>query len=225
MTRKKILFIEDDLDLAVPLKEFFEDHGFEVFVSTTGEEGLALYNEKKPDLILLDIILPDKNGFDIISTIRDKDLTTPAILITGTEFNDENQIRAYELGSLNFMPKPILPQAVLALIQHVLSVPKELKSYKIGAYETQLQSQTLTISSDKHNLREKDAKLMEFLLERKDLVISRQVLLKQIWYTDDYKYNNLLDGAIYRVRQLLKDYPGIVIKNVYGSGYMLKSLS
>src|SRR5690606_29996490 len=115
-------------------KDFFEDSGLEVSVAATGKEGLSLYAENKPDLILLDIILPDTNGFDVISTIRDTDLATPAILMTGTEFTEANQIKAYQLGSLNFMPKPIIPQAVLALIQHILKLPKGLKKYKIDSH-------------------------------------------------------------------------------------------
>lgn len=223
--RNKILLIEDDLGLAIPLKDFFEDNGLEVNVATTGEAGLTFYAKNKPDLILLDIILPDKNGFDIITTIRDKDLLTPAILMTGTEFTESNQIRAYELGSLNFMPKPILPQAVLALIQHILTLPKELKKYNIGSCEIQIHSQSVMINSRKYKVREKDSTLLLFLLERKNQIVSRRTLLKQIWLDDHPKYDNLLDGAILRLRRLFIDQPDIKIKSVYGAGYIFESIN
>src|SRR5690606_20555401 len=196
--RNKILLIEDDSGLASTLKEFFEDNGLDVYHTTKGEEGLALYASTKPDLILLDIILPDMNGFEVITAIRDKDLLTPAILMTGTEFTEANQIKAYELGSLNFMPKPILPQAVLALIQHILTLPKELKKYNIGSCEIQIHSQSVMINSRKYMVREKDSTLLLFLLERKNQVVPRRTLLKQIWLDDHPKYDNLLDGAILR---------------------------
>lgn len=223
--RNKILLIEDDPGLAITLKEFFEDNGLDVYVATKGEEGLSLYASTKPDLILLDIILPDKNGFDIISTIRDKDLETPAILMTGTEFTEANQIKAYELGSLNFMPKPIIPQAVLALIQHILKLPKGLKKYNIGSSEIQIHSQSVIINSKKYNVREKDSMLLVFLLERKGHIVLREILLKQIWLDDHPKNHNLLDGAIMRLRYLFKNHIDIKIKTVYATGYILKAVN
>lgn len=221
--RNKILLIEDDLGLAIPLKDFFEDNGLDVYIATKGEEGLSLYATNQPDLILLDIILPDQNGFDVISTIRDKDLVTPAILMTGTEFTEANQIKAYELGSLNFMPKPIIPQAVLALIQHILKFPKDLKKYKIGSCEIQIHSQSVMIDSKKYNIREKDSMLLQFLLEREGHIVPRQTLLKQIWLDDHPRNNNLLDGAILRLRHLFIDHQNITIKSVYATGYIVKS--
>ena len=204
------------------MKDFFEDNGLEVSVAATGTEGLFLYTENKPELILLDIILPDMNGFDVISTIRDTDLATPAILMTGTEFTETNQIKAYELGSLNFMPKPIIPQAVLALIQYVLKHPKGLKKYKIGSCEIQIDSQSVMINSKEHNIREKDSKLLVFLLEREGHIVPRKTLMKQIWLDDQYKNNNLLDGAVTRLRHVFKGYQDIKIENVYATGYVLK---
>ena len=219
--RNKILLIEDDLGLAIPLKDFFEENGLEVYIATTGEEGLSSYAINKPDLILLDIILPDKNGFDIISTIRDKDLLTPVILMTGTEFTEANQIKAYELRSLNFMPKPIIPQAVLALIQYILTLPKELKKYRIGSCVIQVHSQSVIINTRKYNIREKDSTLLLFLLKRKNQIVTRENLLKQIWLDDHPKNNNRLDGAILRLRHLFEDHRDIKIKSIYGAGYTL----
>lgn len=223
--RNKILLIEDDQGLASTLTDFFEDNGLEVYGATKGEEGLSLYAAHKPDLLLLDIILPDLNGFEIISTIRDKDLVTPAILMTGTEFTEANQIKAYELGSLNFMPKPIIPQAVLALIQHILKFPKRLKKYKIGSYEIQIHSQSVMINSKQYSVREKDSMLLIFMLERKGHIVSRETLLKQIWLDDHPKKHNLLDGAILRLRYLFKNHPDIKIKTVYATGYLLKAVN
>lgn len=219
--RNKVLLIEDDPGLAIPLKDFFEDHGLEVYLATNGLDGLALFAEKKPDIVLLDIILPDRNGFEIIKIIRDKDLFTPFILITGTEFSDANQVKAYEMGSLNFMQKPIVPQAVLALIQHILLFPKGLKKYKIGSSYIEVHSQTITIDSKHFQIREKDSRLLQFLLERKGQLVERETLLKQIWLDDHPKNQNLLDGAVLRLRTLLKECPAVKIRSVYGAGYII----
>lgn len=219
-----VLLIEDDLTLSMTLKDFFEDNGIRVSTASTGKEGLTLYAAQRPDLILLDIILPDTNGFEVIAAIRDKDLVTPAILMTGTEFTEANQIKAYKLGSLNFMPKPILPQAVLALIQHVLKLPKDNRIYKVGSCEIQIQSQLVIVNSTKHNVREKDGQLLQFLLERKGQIVAREVLLKHIWL-DDYSKNNLLDGAVLRLRRLFVAHPDIKINSIYANGYLFEVIA
>ncbi|GGC22385.1 transcriptional regulator [Parapedobacter defluvii] len=219
--RNNILLIEDDLGLAIPLKDFFEDRGLNVLLATTGEEGLLQYKEHSPDLIVLDIILPQKNGFEVISEIRNTDLRTPIILMTGTEVGPESQIKGYQLGAINYMQKPILPQALLSLIQNILSLPVDLKQYHLGRYCIRIHSQSIEINTDTHTVRDKDALLLEFLLERKNQIVSRSTMLKQIWRDDHPDMNNLLDGAIYRIRQLVARYPGIQIKTVYGEGYTL----
>lgn len=218
---KKLLIIEDDSGLAVTLKEFFEDNGLKVFWADTGKKGIFLYTQHKPDAILLDVILPELNGFEVASMIRDRDLMTPIIMMTGTEHNDENLIKSHELGSLTFMAKPVLPQAILSLIQHILSLPKDVNRYQVGAVDIQIQSQLIIINSKQHHVREKDAQLLQFLLERKGQVMQREILLKQIWLNENPK-SNWLDAAIMRLRSLFKNYPGLNIKTVYASGYIIE---
>jgi len=217
----KILIIEDDLGLAIPLKEYFEDNGLETLHVTTGEEGLILYGAKLPNLILLDIILPKMNGFEVISEIRNKDLNIPIIMMTGTEFNSDNQIRGYELGAINYMQKPVLPKALLSLIQHILILPKDFKQYSLGRCLIRLQGQTVEIDSERFSVREKDIRLLGFLLDRVNQAVLRSTLLKQIWHDDHPDKNNLLDGAILRVRRLFKTQKNIQINTIYGNGYVL----
>lgn len=219
--RNKILLIEDDKVLGTVLKDYFEDYGLIVHWTTGIQEGLEWYTAYQPDLIILDIILSDGNGFDLIATIRDKDLDIPAILTTGTEMNEVNQIKAYQLGSLNFMPKPIIPQALLALIQHVLRLSPEMRTYKVGSSEILIHSQSVTINQQSYELREKDSLLLSFLLNRKNQIINRELLLKQIWFDDQPKNNNLLDGAVLRLRRVFDSCDDVQIKSVYGAGYML----
>lgn len=223
--RNKILLIEDDLGLAIPLKDYFEDHGLTVFHTISGEEGLSCYADQKPDLIILDIILPNKNGFDVIAEIRDKDLITPIILMTGTEFDPDSQIKGYSLGAINFMQKPIMPQALLALMKHVLSLPNKMQQFQIGNTMIHIHSQHIELNGERFHVREKDARLFEFLLTRKNQTIPRTLLLKQIWLDDHPDKNNLLDGSILRIRRVLKKYPQLRITTVYGTGYSLVTTS
>lgn len=223
--RNKILLIEDDLGLALPLKEFFEDHGLVVCHTATGKNALHLYRQETPDLILLDIILPEKSGFEIIAEIRAVDLDVPIIMMTGTAFDPESEIKGYQYGALNYMHKPVLPQAVLALIQQILRAPKDLVQFQFGRLQIQIQSQSVKIGPDNFRVREKDALLLIFLLERVGQIIPRTTLLQQIWLDDHVKNNNLLDGAVLRLRKLFKEHPSIRIKSVYGNGYILENIS
>ena len=217
----KVLLIEDDPGLALPLKDFFEDHGLDVWHAPTGEEGLLQYREWVPDLIVMDIVLPGKNGFDVISEIRDTNLKTPIILMTGTEVEPKSQIKGYQLGALNYMQKPILPQALLSLIQHILAAPVNLRQFDLGKYRIRIQSQMVEINEEMHAMRDKDALVLEFLLTRKNQIVSRTTLLKQIWLDDHPNKNNLLDGTVLRIRRLLTEYPGIQLKTIYAEGYTL----
>lgn len=221
--RNKLLLIEDDPALAIPLSDYFRDNGLEVFYAATAGEGLALYREHSPDLIVLDVVLPDTDGFRVMEKIRQTDLSTPVILMTGTEYSTERQIQGYESGAINFMQKPVIPQAMLSLILHILSLPRDLKQYNVGGTVIRVHSQVVEVAGDKHHVREKDARVLEILLSRKNQVVPRATLLKQIWLDDHPDKNNLLDGAVLRIRNILKKYPHIHIRAIYGSGYMLET--
>jgi len=219
--RNKLLLIEDDLALAIPLGDYFWDHGLEVFHASTAREGLALYRGKSPDILVLDVVLPDGDGFGVMERIRQTDRSIPVILMTGTEYSQDRQIQGYQSGAINFMQKPVIPQAMLSLVRHILSLPDDLKQYNVGGTVIRIHSQLVEIAGEKHNVREKDARLLNILLAGKNQVVPRATLLKQVWLDDHPDKNNLLDGAVLRIRNLLKKYPHIHIHTIYGGGYML----
>lgn len=219
--RNKVLLVEDDGGLAVPLKDYFEEYGLQVFWAENGQKGLEMFKELCPDILLLDIILPDYNGFDILDEVRHRDLDIPVILMTGTEYSVPNQVRAYKAGTLNFMAKPIIPQAMLALIQHVLKVPENIRKYDIDGKELLLHGQLLFIDEREYKLRAKDGDLLKFLLDRKGQLVTREVLLKQFWVDDAFENNKHLDSAIHRLKRVLNNVPSIKIKTIYATGYVL----
>lgn len=219
--RNKILIIEDDEGLALTLKDFFEENALQVWHASSGEEGLTLYAKEKPDLIVLDVVLPHKSGFDVIAEIHDKDTNLPIIMMTGTEFDAHSQVKGFMQGAINYVQKPILPQVLLAQIKSILAVPQDLTQYQIGGITIRIHAQYAEFNTKSHKLREKDIQLLNLLLERKNQVVYRPSILKQIWGDDHPDNNNLLDGAMSRVRKLLKEYPSIWIDTLYGGGYIL----
>lgn len=219
--RNKVLIIEDDKELALTLKDFFEENALRVWHAASGEEGLTLYYKEKPDLIVLDVMLPHKSGFDVIAEIRDKDINLPVIMMTGTEFDEESQIKGFGYHASSYIKKPIIPQVLLAQIKSKLFFPDDLVRYEIGGMTIRIQAQHIEFNENSHQMREKDIHLLHLLLQRKSQVVYRDFLLKQIWGDDHPDNNGLLDSAMSRIRKLLREYPSIKIDTVYGGGYML----
>ena len=131
MKGTRVLLVEDDLGLATALKDFFEDNGFYVIHTDDGGKAIGLFQKELPDIVVLDIILPNKTGFDIIEEIREVNIDVPVLLMTGTEVEDEKQIKGYELGAINYMKKPVIPQILLAQIRNLLSIPKDPNFFKL----------------------------------------------------------------------------------------------
>ncbi|MCD7972831.1 MAG: response regulator transcription factor [Candidatus Azobacteroides sp.] len=224
MERNKILMVEDDPEVALPLKEFFEDNGLEVFHTEDGAESLALFEVTSPALVLLDIVLPNKNGFDIIKDIRKKDLSVPIILMTGSEIDSESEIKGYELSAINYIKKPVLPQALLALVKNLLSLPKDLKKFEAGGYSIMLHNTYLEINGAKIKLRDKDEQILRKLLEKKGTLVERDEFLIEIWGDNEYTFHNRLDVGINRLRKKLTDFMNIRIRSLYGRGYLLEEI-
>ncbi|HLT87003.1 MAG TPA: response regulator transcription factor [Sphingobacterium sp.] len=220
--RNKVLIIEDDKGLALALKDFFEENALRVWHAASGEEGLTLYYKEKPDLIVLDVMLPHKSGFDVIAEIHDKDINLPVIMMTGTEFDVNSQVKGFTHGAINYVQKPILPQVLLAQIKSTLAIPQDLVQYQIGGITIRIHAQYAEFNTKQHKLREKDIKLLNLLLQRKNQVVHRSSILKQIWRDDHPDNNDLLNSTMSRIRKLLKQYPSLQINTVYGGGYRLQ---
>ena len=190
-------------------------------VVCSGEDGLLLFAKEKPDIVLLDVILPNMDGFSVISEIRVKNSHVLIIMMTCIEFSKENQIRGYQLGTINYMKKPFIPYAILSLIQNLLLIPSDVKIFSIDTNAITIQGQFVTIGDLNYDVREKDSKVLLFLLERIGQIVNRSIILNHIWYDDHPDKNNLFDSSILRLRKLVKDIPGMKIKSIYGFGYMI----
>lgn len=220
MVVHKILLVEDDVILASALKEYLEDHGLEVFWAEDGEKALEVYEEECPNLVLLDIILPKKNGFEVIEAIRENDHYIPIVLMTGTEVEPESEVKGYKLGAVNYLRKPVLPMVVLALVQRLLDT-LEVENYTLGCYQITLQKQLLQVGGKSFHLRERDIQVLSLLLRNQGRVVPRKHLMQLLWQDDDHKKNILLDSAVSRLRKACSAFPEIVIQGLYGEGHRI----
>ena len=214
----KILIVEDDTSLALPLKDFFEDHDFEVIHTVSGEEAVEAYGRERPSVVLLDVILPGIDGFEVLEKIQKIDNSIPVIMMTGTEYDEDNQERGYNLRAVSYMPKPVFPKAILSQIKNLLN-PLETKRYIMGSHSITIQNNELCINGDIYTLNEKDIHVLSILLQKQKEVVSRENLLLSVWIDDNVRLHNHLDSSISRIRHILKKYSEVEIKSVYGIGY------
>lgn len=216
----KLLIIEDDIELSETLRDFFEQNGFEAFKANTGSSGLKLFFEQKPQLVVLDVRLPDITGFEVITEIRKTDCCTPVIFMTGTELSVASQVTGFGLGAISYLAKPVEPLVLLAQVKRLL-LPSFSEIYNVGSYSISFNSQSVYINGTEFVLREKDAVLLEMLLKRVNLVVPRKEIMIALWNDAGINRNNQLDVAINRLKRVLDHFPGLQIKSVYGSGYRL----
>ena len=222
---RKILIVEDDTNLAFPLKVFLEDNGFKVVHVISGEEAVEEYRKDCPSVVLLDVKLPGIDGFEVFAEIRKIDNSIPVIMMTDTEYNEDSQERGYNMGAICYMPKPVFPKAILARINSLLN-PQETKIFSLGGCNIAIQDRALSINDDIINtLADKDLQVLLILLEEKNEIVPRKDLLLSVWKSDDISNNNNLDKSISKIKKVLKKYPGIEIKNIYSSGYVLSTKS
>ena len=216
----KILIVDDDDKLGHALKDFLEDNDFKVIYVASGEEAVDAFKKECPSLVLLDVMLPGMNGFEVLDKIQYIDNQTPVIMMTGTEYNEANQIKGYNSRAISYLQKPVSPFILLAKINMLLSPPKT-KKYNLGSYTITIQNREVSIKGEVYTLTEKEVRILSILLRKKSDLVSRDELKQFLCVSDKTDKENYLDSSISAIKRILKKYPGIEIKNIYGEGYKL----
>ncbi|MDR1116132.1 MAG: response regulator transcription factor [Tannerella sp.] len=218
MACPRILIVEDDAVLALVLKDFFEGNNYKVTCVISGEEAVREYKRTHFSVVLLDVMLPGINGFEVMKEIRAVNNSIPVIMMTGTECEEGSQVKGYDLGAVNYVQKPVSPHVLLAQIKGLLN-PPEMEKYNPGNYNITICNQEVRINDTTYIFHDRDARVLSVLLRKQNETVSRHDLLCSVWKGDFSRLNNHLDTSISRIRKVLKDYPGIKIKRVYGKGY------
>src|SRR5437763_7461205 len=207
---RKILLIEDDSDLFALLKYNLEKEGFVLVGSQTGKGALDLCRRVRPDLVLLDIMLPDSDGLDICKGIRnDADLAqTPLIFLTARA-SETDRIVGLELGANDYMVKPFFIRELIARIKlqfRTQTAPSRL--LKAGGVELDRSSCQVKLSGENLSLTATEFRLLEFLMSRPGVVFSREQLLNAVWGQDRAITDRTVDVYILRLRpKIEKDAP------------------
>lgn len=214
----KILLVEDDLSLGETLQERLSKEGYQVDWATTLTMAQELVLKKTFDLIILDIGLPDGSGFDFARKLKES--LRKILFIFMTALNSAaHRLEGYELGAEEFVPKPFHLRELLLRIKHVLEKHQFKKQLKVGTITIHFDTYTITDLEKRIVISTRDFRLLELLIERSPLVVSRDEILNQIWGADRFPSNRTVDNSIVRLRHVLNDHSGNLIRSVRGIGY------
>lgn len=218
----KILVIEDDQKIVNFLKKGLEEESYIVDYSLNGDEGIYLASVNEYDLILLDIMLPVKDGIEVCKTLRDSDIHTPIIMLTAKD-SVEDKIKGLDIGANDYLAKPFSFNELLARIRVQLRTTNtQQTTLKISDLELDLLSKTARRANDTINLTAKEFAFLEYMIKNKDRVLSESVISSALSNMDDMNISNIVNVYIYRLRNKIdKPYEKKLIHTVRGLGFKI----
>ncbi len=227
MSKNKILFVEDELSLGLIVKESLETRGFEVNYSQDGLAGLNSFKEFKPDICLLDIMLPVKDGFTLAQDIRKLDARVPIIFITARS-QTPDVVKGFEIGANDYIKKPFSMEELVVRIKARLSdnsgfMEKQdaQRSFVLGQYQFNYDKQILVIQGREKKLTHREAEILRLLCINRNEVLERSQVLDKVWGDDNFFNARSMDVFITKLRKYLADDPEVEILNVRGIGYKI----
>ncbi len=217
----KILLVDDDLKNSMLLKRFIETEGYEVTYANNGRIGLETYKEIHPDLILLDINMPELDGFETARIIRQTDKRV--IIFFLTDRTDKiDRLRGFSLKGNDYIPKPFYPEELIAKINERFEsriIDQEME-YILGNTSFRPNLASVTYNGETHSLSVRQTEILQMLAENLGKVVERDHILEQIWGDANYSNTLALNVQITYLRRILKD-PSISITNIKKKGYVL----
>jgi DNA-binding response OmpR family regulator len=221
-----LLLVEDNETLGYILKEYLEMKDLQVTLARDGKAGLKAFKKQSYDLCVLDVMMPEMDGFTLATELRAIEPEIPIIFLTAKALKVD-KLKGFNIGADDYIVKPVDEEELLARIKAVLrrsknegGKPKTLR-YQIGEYEFDFSNQKLIREGNEQILTEREAHLLRLLCDNKGKLLSRRQVLNTLWNNNDYFTRRSMDVFISRLRKYLADDPQIKINNVYGSGFIL----
>lgn len=221
----KVLLAEDDRDFGNILSQYLTMSGFEVDLATDGQKAWDRFNANKPDICVLDVMMPEMDGFTLAEKMRAVAPSMPFIFLTAKSMK-EDIIRGLKLGADDYITKPFDPEALVLRINNILRRVYSSVNDDYSISSTLLKYNTLELicSGQKEKLTLKEAQLLRFLIINKNKMMSREDILTEIWGEDDYFLGRSMDVFISRLRKYLAPDSGIDIRTVRGAGFILEEI-
>jgi DNA-binding response OmpR family regulator len=226
----KVLLIEDEQQLGQIVKDSLEMRGFDMLYAADGKEGLRLYQQFHPDVVVLDIMMPNMDGFTVTTEIRKQDKVTPIIFLTAKS-QTADVVKGFELGGNDYLKKPFSMDELIVRIKALLKRSSEQPAppqgvdneevVSIGQYAFNYIKQTLTRNNNTAFLSHREAEILRRLYDNKNQVMERKAVLLDLWGDDSFFNARSMDVFITKIRRYLKEDPRVQIVNIRGVGYKL----
>lgn len=220
----KVLYVEDELFLGKIVKETLETRGFEVIMESDGADVVRTFEDERPDICVLDVMLPNKSGFEIAEDIRKLNDDVPVIFLTAKTQTDD-VVQGFRIGGNDYIRKPFSMEELIVRIENALKVKKEGPvliagdSIQLGKYQFHLNKQVLSSGKEERKLSYRESELLKYLFQNRDSVIDRRDLLNHIWGNDSFFNSRNLDVYITKIRGYLKEDDALEIITIKGVGY------
>ena len=226
MKALKILFADDDLKYALILKRFLEAEGYEVYYAGNGRIALEQYPEAKPDLILLDINMPEVNGYEVARQIREMDKHTLIFFLTDRT-DKTDRLEGFKVRANDYLSKPFYPEELIARIRErfdSLDESNEKEVYTFGYTTFDYTNNELRTSASKVLITSRQAEILRLLVKHMDSAVSRETILEQVWGVSSHTNSLALNVQISYLRKALRNDDSVQIESLMKKGYAIKVL-
>jgi DNA-binding response OmpR family regulator len=220
----KILIVEDEPDMVLGLKDNFEFEGYEVVTASDGAAGLERARSEKPDLLILDIMLPKLSGLEVCKTLRAEGFSAPIIMLTARG-QEIDKVVGLELGADDYVTKPFSIRELLARVRAILrrteAGKKRLSRYRFADIELDFETYRASRGTERLEMSPREFELLRYLIERKGDTVTRDQLLEDVWGYDSYPSTRTVDTHIAKLRAKIGDSGSEprFIMTIHGVGY------
>jgi Response regulators consisting of a CheY-like receiver domain and a winged-helix DNA-binding domain len=225
-TKPRLLIVEDDTNLSIVVKDYLTLSGFDVTLCDNGKAAWETFTSNCFDLCVLDVMLPEFDGFTLAEKIRQQNTIVPILFLTA-KADKEDKIKGFKLGADDYIVKPFNIEELVLRIEVFLKrslshiPPKEL--YSIGSYSFDYPNLSLMYNGCSQKLTQREADVLRLLCQNLGKITKREEILIQLWGEDDYFLGRSLDVFISKLRRYLKHDPDVTIVNHHGVGFQLNT--
>lgn len=221
--KAKVLLAEDDLSLGYVIKDNLEQDGYQVVLCPDGEEALLAFGKEEFDLCLLDVMMPNKDGFSVAKKIRQKSDIIPILFITAKSM-EEDRLKGFATGADDYVTKPFSMKELIKRIEVFLRRTKKLhadtnQEFEVGKLRFSYTDLKIYNGAEPSNLTQKEAELLRFLCEHRNHILKREEVLLNVWGKDDYFLGRSMDVFITKLRKHFKADPDINLETIHGVGF------
>jgi DNA-binding response OmpR family regulator len=226
-SKSKVLLAEDDLSLGYVIKDNLVDAGYEVVLCADGQSAIDKFARENFDICLLDVMMPNKDGFAVAKKIRQQTDQIPILFITAKSL-EEDRIHGFEVGADDYIVKPFSMQELLLRIDVFLRRTKKMYSdkvlsFQIGKMNFSFNDLKLSVAGTAFNMTQKEAELLLFLCEHPNRILKREEVLLNVWGKDDYFLGRSMDVFITKLRKYFKGDTSVYIETIHGMGFRLNA--